>query len=106
MADGRGQGIRGIKRHAVIFQVKQDLDHSLDLVFLSLPVAGDCFLNLQGRILKKRAMPGGQGHQDRSPHLAQGNGRPDVTGIEGVLDGHFIRGKLFDDLFQLGPDFV
>ena len=101
MTEGYRQGIGGVTWLWDCGQAELKSDHFLNLLLGTGTVIGYCLFDL-GRGVPMNGQPLIAGRQNRNGlRLTDGNGRLDVLGEKGFLDGDDIRLVLLYDFYEM-----
>jgi hypothetical protein len=104
VADGDGQGIRGVGRLRDLGQPEEHLNHALDLVLLGLAEARHGFLHLQGRVFVDLDPRLGQNKQGNPSRLTEPKGALHVPGEKHRFHGRAVGLKLDQEMTKLPVD--
>ena len=104
MADGRGQGVRGVVGARLVVQAQDVAHHVHDLALVRRAGADNGLLDLHGGVLPHREPRLRAGHDGHAARLRRGDGALHVLAEIDVLDGELRRAVAFDDRAQLVVD--
>ena len=106
MAQGQGQGVRGVVGPGDGFQVQQAAGHVHHLALFCLAVAHHRHLHLGGGVLVERDPALFRRVQQHAAGVGHGDAGGQVRVEEQLLDGDDIRLQLADQVLHIGADLV
>ena len=106
MAQGQGQGVRGVVGPGDGFQVQQAAGHVHHLALFRLAVAHHRHLHLGGGVLVERDPALFRRVQQHAAGVGHGDAGGQVRVEEQLLDGDDIRLQLADQVLHIGADLV
>jgi hypothetical protein len=101
MAEGNGEGVGGVRGKVRLGQCNVESQHASNLSFGRSAVARHGALDGGGGILVDGDAARGRTEKGDAPSLADGKGRTDVAGDEGVLYGDLIGAELLEKSIKL-----
>lgn len=104
MADGHGQGVRGVQGPALAAHVEQTPHHEGHLFLFRAAGAHHGFFDQRGLVIAHRHPVGGAGGHGHTAGLTQLEGAGRVLGREDLLDGGLLRPVTAHHVRQLPVD--